>query len=102
LCLIARVKTTEALKSVFAKKDKGKMVAQPRSKLCPIRYDQRSYWVDWNTNTASLATTNGRQKLNFVIPHYTTHYTGYPVDSADLLYRKGSCTVQSPRDMAQV
>jgi hypothetical protein len=65
-------------------------VSQPRSKLCPIRYDQRSYWVHWDTNTASLATTSGRQKLNFIVPHYATHYTGYPVDSADLLYRKGS------------
>jgi putative transposase len=86
------VKATEALKSVFAnaKKDKGKSVSQPRSKLCPIRYDQRSYWVHWDTNTASLATTAGRQKLNFVVPHYAVHYTGFPVDSADLLYRKGN------------
>jgi putative transposase len=92
LICASRLKATEALKSVFAKarKDKGKSVAQPRSKLCPIRYDQRSYWVNWQTNTTSLATTAGRQKLNFVVPHYATYYTGYPVDSADLLYRKGS------------
>jgi putative transposase len=78
--------------SVFAKakKDKGKKVSQPRSKLCPIRYDQRSYWVNWDTNTVSLATTSGRQKITFVVPHYATHYTGYPVDSADLIYRKGN------------
>jgi putative transposase len=77
LICASRVKATEALKSVFAnaKRDKGKSVSEPRSKLCPIRYDQRSYWVNWETNTASLATTNGRQKITFVIPHYVTHYT---------------------------
>jgi putative transposase len=46
--------------------------------------------ADLEQYTASLATTSGRQKLNFIVPHYATHYTGYPVDSADLLYRKGN------------
>jgi IS605 OrfB family transposase len=115
LVCTARVKATETLKSVFAlrklypaklkafyqakveaekkgKPFKRKMPNPPRcpgSANCPIRYDQRSYWVDWAKQRASLATVDGRQILEFTIPPYAQKYAGYPVDSADLIYRNG-------------
>ncbi|MBN4005876.1 hypothetical protein [Nostoc sp. LPT] len=45
LVCAARVKATEALKSVYSLKKKGKTVSCPTSKRCPIRYDARSYTI---------------------------------------------------------
>jgi IS605 OrfB family transposase len=88
LICAARVKATEALRSAFARKKANRPTSQPRSKLCPVRYDQRSYWVDWEASKASLSTHAGRQLIGFAVPPYATKYAGFPVDSADLLYRK--------------
>lgn len=89
LICAARVKATEAIKSALALKKAGRKASQPRSKLCPVRYDQRSYRVDWTKCEASLASCAGRQIVKFSVPHYAASYTGYPVASADLIYRKG-------------
>ncbi len=61
----------------------------PQVKLCPIRYDVRSYWVKWETLKASLATVTGRVELPFTVPGHATRYIGSKVCSADLCYRKG-------------
>jgi putative transposase len=90
LLCAARVKATEALKSAFARRKGGRKASQPKSPLCPIRYDERSYWVSWDKQTASLASEAGRQLLSFTVPKSTQKYTGYPTASADLIYRKGS------------
>ena len=110
LVCAARVKATEAVKSALtwkAKKEKEypKRVAKahkqgrpvphfrpvhcPQSVIAPIRYDQRSYWVEWNLNRCRLATTNGRIELDFTVPAHLTQYVGYKTCSADLCYRKG-------------
>src|SRR5712664_4250165 len=77
LICAARVKATEAVKSALTWKTKVeadypkkvekakkknrpipafKPVRAPRIQFCPLRYDARSYWVKWETMTASLAT----------------------------------------------
>jgi len=110
----ARVKATESVKSALtwkAKKEKAypKMVEKakkqgkpippfkpvrcPHSELTCIRYDQRSYWVKWETMTCSLATIDGRVELPFTVPSHLQHYVGYKVCSADLCYRKGRYTL---------
>jgi putative transposase len=90
LICAARIKATETLKAAFTCRKQGKKVSQPKSKLCPIRYDQRSYRVNWTKHQVSLATAQGRQFLNFEVAGHAQKYTKYPVDSADLLYRKGN------------
>ncbi len=90
LICAARVKATEALKSAFARKKNARKATQPVSKFCPIRYDQRSYRVDWPNQTTSLSSCEGRLVIGFTVPFYATKYTGYAVDSADLIYKKGS------------
>ncbi len=117
LVCASRVKATEALRSVFAiqkiypaklKRFEAKKVkfeqkhnrpypktaprppGCPSSKLCAIRYDERSYWLDWKSLTTSLATMQGRQLVRFNVPAYYHKYQGLEVDSADLLYKKGS------------
>lgn len=114
LVCAARVKATEAVKSALtwqkkheqaypkkvakAKKQgkeppKFKPVRAPRSLICPIRYDARSYWVKWETMTASVATIAGRVQVGFTVPEYARDYIGGKPCSADLCYRKGKFTL---------
>nr|WP_297155840.1 hypothetical protein [Thermogemmatispora sp.] len=106
----ARVKATEAVKSALTwkiKKEKAylqrveqakkqgkpppvfKPVRCPRSDMTSVRYDQRSYWVHWETLTCSLSTVNGRVVLSFKVPAYYRQYSGHKVCSADVCYRHG-------------
>src|SRR6266571_4927062 len=110
LLIQARVKATETVKSALTwqkknEQDYPKKVAKalkkgkpvpvfkpvkcPHVKLCPIRYDVRSYWVKWENSTCSLATITGRVELPFTVPSYAHKYIGYRTCSADLIYRKG-------------
>ena len=110
LVCAARVKATEAVKSAltWAKKHeaaypkrvekalkKGKEpppfrpVTAPHSTIAPIRYDQRSYWVKWDSLTCSLASVAGRVEMSFTVPKHAAQYIGGKVCSADLCYRKG-------------
>jgi IS605 OrfB family transposase len=108
------VKATEAVKSALtwkAKQEKAypKKVAQalkkgrpvpvfkpvkcPQSAIAPIRYDARSYWVKWDTNTCRLATIDGRVELSFTVPSHLKQYVGHTTCSADLCYRNGRFTL---------
>lgn len=110
LVCAARVKATETVKSALTwqkkhekdflkeieqakKKDKPlptfKPVKCPHVNICPIRYDQRSSWVKWDTSTASLATVAGRVEMSFTVPQYAAQYVGYKTCSADLCSRRG-------------
>jgi putative transposase len=110
LVCAARVKATEAVKSALtwqkkhaarypklvekARKHgkeppKFKPVRCPQSKSAPIRYDQRSYWVKWESMTCSLATVASCVELTFTVPQHATQYLGGKVCSADLCERKG-------------
>jgi putative transposase len=114
LVCAARMKATEAVKSALTWKSKkeqaypkkfeqakkqGKPIPKFKPVRCPhsasasIRYDQRSYWVKWETLTCSLATVKGRVELGFTVPRHLQQYVGYQVCSADLCYRKGRYTL---------
>src|SRR6266567_1797222 len=106
----ARVKATESVKSALTwrkKNDKNypkrvakaqklnkpipvyKPVRAPQSTLCAIRYDARSYWVKWESRTASIATVAGRIQLSFTVPRHCLPYLVGKPCSADLCYRNG-------------
>ena len=110
LVCAARVKATEAVKSALTWKTKKeqaypkkvekakkqgkpipafKPVRCPHSEIGCIRYDQRSYWVKWETLTCSLATVSGRMQLPFTVPAHLAQYIGHRTCSAELCYRKG-------------
>lgn len=114
LICAARVKATEAVKSALTWKTRKeqaypkkveearkqgkpipafKPVRCPYSKLAAIRYDQRSYWVKWETMTCSLATVDGRVELPFTVPVHLVQYVGHKVCNADLCQRKGRYTL---------
>jgi putative transposase len=122
LVCAARVKATEAVKSALtwkvkkeqaypkkvAKAEKqGKPVPRfqpvrcPSSEIAAIRYDQRSYWVKWDTSMCSLATTQGRIELPFTVPEHLVQYVGYKTCSADLCYRRGRFTLHIVVDIPQ-
>ncbi|MFL5661582.1 MAG: RNA-guided endonuclease InsQ/TnpB family protein [Ktedonobacteraceae bacterium] len=110
----ARVRATESVKSALTWQKKKaaafpkkvakalklgkpapvfKPVKCPHSTLTCIRYDQRSYWVKWETLTCSLATIDGRVELPFRVPAHLAQYAGHKVCAADLCYRKGRFTL---------
>jgi putative transposase len=89
LACSSRMKAAEALKSVFAKPKK--YYSCPRSKLCSIRYDARSYSLFLDKGIVSLLTISGRKRIPIAIPEYYKEYTiGWRHTSADLLIRKNS------------
>ncbi len=91
LIVQARTKATEALRSAFARKKGGRKTGQPRSKLCPARYNLHTFKVDWANQQANLATGPGnRLVIGFSVPVYAARYVGCEVDTADLIYRKGA------------
>jgi IS605 OrfB family transposase len=120
LVCAARVKATEAVKSALTwktKKEKAypkkvakaqkqgkpippfKPVRCPQSECACIRYDQRSYWVKWQTNTASLATIDGRVELSFTVPAHLVQYIGHKTCSAELCSHKGRFTLHIVVDL---
>jgi len=86
LTCAARVKATEALKSVRARLKKGKRAHCPHSTFCPIRYDARSYQVWFERWEASLLTLSGRVRLPFSFPAYYAEYATWDTASADLIH----------------
>ena len=117
LIIQARMKATEALKSVFALKksypdrlkkfeaQKKKILAKgksfnknppkapgcPKSRGCPPRYNVHTYKLDWTSRTVNLATSPGnRLIIGFTVPPYALRYVDLPFDTADLIYRRGS------------
>lgn len=90
LVCAARVKATEALKSVRASKRKKEVVSCPQSKFCVIRYDARSYTVWFDRQELTLLTINGRIRLTFQLAEYYKQYLSWDRTSADLVRdRKG-------------
>ena len=72
----ARVKATEALKSVDQRLKQGRKAGCPTSELGPVRYDARSYWVKLGEGVASLATVAGRVCVRFSVCAYYRRYLG--------------------------
>jgi putative transposase len=85
----ARVKATEALTSAFALRKNGRKVSRPKSRSCPVRYNERTYKLSWEKQTVTLSTVNGRITLPFAVPAYAAKYAGGKTVTADLLQRKG-------------
>jgi putative transposase len=85
----ARVKATEALKSALTLHKAGRKVRQPRSNICPPRYNLHTFRVDWESRTVRMSLIAGRQTIRFRIPDYSLKYADYSTDTADLIERDG-------------
>jgi putative transposase len=89
LIIQARVKAVEALASAFTLRKNGRKVNQPQSILCPARYNDHTFRINWKENIVNLSSVSGRLKIPFTVPGYAVKYLGYPTATADLIYRKG-------------
>lgn len=89
LLIQARVKATEALKSAFDRKAKGRKVSQPCSRSCPVRYNEKTYTLNWDTHTVRLSTSAGKLSIPFTVPSYSVKYQGAKVATADLCFHQG-------------
>ena len=110
LLIQARVKATEALKSAFtwqkrhealyAKKEasakkRGKPLAKftpvkmPQSKLCPVRYNVHTYSLNWDRQEVKVSSSTGKLTIPFSVPHFSAHYAGNKIATADLISRRG-------------
>ena len=85
LVCAARVKATEALKSVAVLQRKKKTVTCPVSKRCPIRYDARSYTIWFERSELTILTIQGRVKLSFELAEYYRQYLSWNSTCADLI-----------------
>lgn len=88
LAVSARMKATEAIKSVKARLKKKQKTACPQSKQAAIRYDARSFNVWFDRNELSLLTVDGRKKISISVPEYFQQYLTWKRCSADLFIRK--------------
>lgn len=88
LAISARMKATEALKSVQSKIKAGKKASCPQSKQTSIRLDVNSYSLWLNKKIISVSTVDGRKKFPLIIPAYFEQYISWKYTSADLFVRK--------------
>lgn len=79
LCISVLNKSTETIKSALTWKKKNPNTKVPQSKLCSIRYDQRSSTFNLKNNKVSLLTQSGRiwfdfksRNLNYLLKDYKT------------------------------
>jgi len=119
LICAARVKATEAIKSVRARRKKQvqkyqqrlkeaqktgkpvkplKLAKTPHSQVCAIRYDARSFRFDRDSRMVSLVHVQqeghirNRATITVKVPAYYEQYltAQWQQESADLIYRQGS------------
>jgi IS605 OrfB family transposase len=86
LICASRNKASEVLKSLKSKKSKS----QPYFKYnLPIRYDQRSSSIFEEKSMITLASVNGRIRVNYQIPKYFKKYDAWVRRGIELVYRNG-------------
>lgn len=93
----ARQKASEAVKSAITRQKQGRETGRPQSTLCPPRYNERTYTLDWQARVANLSTVHGRIIVPLAVPDYAQRYVpsavsacvGGKATTADLIYRKG-------------
>jgi IS605 OrfB family transposase len=87
LVISARMKAVEDLKSVRALKKQGRKVSRPVMKNPTIRFDARSFRLDWKDLKAHLTLSGGRITLPVSLCKFASKYRGLPTASADLVKR---------------
>jgi len=88
LAVSARMKATEAVKSVKARLRKGQKATCPKAKQSSIRLDARSYNVWFNRGEVSILTIDGRNRFPVIVPEYFKQYLDWRRCSADLFLRR--------------
>ena len=87
LACSARVKATEALKSVQERIKQGRKANCPQSKLIPIRLDARSFSIWFPKQICTIRLVNKRIEFKFKVPKFYEPLISWKQASADLVIR---------------
>ena len=89
LCIQACNKASEALRSAFDRRKKGRKVGCPQAMSCPPRYNHHTATLKWDACEVRLSTAAGRTTIPFVLPEHYAKYVGGRTLTAELVCRKG-------------
>ncbi len=90
LVVSARMKAVEALTSAKALRKSGRTVSRPCSRHPGIRFDARSFRVDWEKRLVLLSIVDGRMKVPFHVDRHSAQFVGLPARTAEVIRgRKG-------------
>lgn len=89
LVCLARVKATEAVKSAFALKKKGRKVSAPTMKTRSMRLDDKTYRL--LQGEVSVSSVVGRLRIPYLSNPHADKWLSVAISTAtaDLVYRKG-------------
>lgn len=88
LVISARMKAVEALKSVRARAKQGRTAGCPKTENPSIRFDARSYRLDWKTGRVGLTVIGGRAEATVRFDPHSEKFRGLKTASADLVRKK--------------
>lgn len=86
LVISARMKAVESLKSVRERARQGRKVGCPRTDKAAVRFDARSFRLDWN-GIARLTLIGGRIEVPVLFDRHSETFKGLKTCSADLVRR---------------
>ncbi len=84
LVISARMKASEALKSVRERARQGRKVGCPQTAKPAVRFDARSFRLDWS-GTVRLTVIGGRIEVPFLFDRHSETESGLKTCSADLV-----------------
>lgn len=84
LVISARTKAVEALKSVRKRAGHGKKTECPKTGNPAIRFDARSFRLDWD-GRVWLTVIGGRIQVSVLFDHHSETFKGFKTSSADLV-----------------
>lgn len=85
LVISARMKASEALKSVRERARHGRKVSCPQTIKPAVRFDARSFRLDWN-GTVRLTVIGGRIEIPVLFDRHSETFKGLKTCSADLVH----------------
>jgi putative transposase len=88
LVISARMKAIEAVKSAKALKKLGRAVSCPRTAACGVRFDARTYTLDWETRDVRLTLIGGRIQASVRYDRHSERFRGLPTGSAEVIRTK--------------
>lgn len=88
LVISARMKAVEAVKSARAIQKRGGSVSCPKTGSCGIRFDARTYRLDWATGEVRLTLIGGRIKAFVQFDVHSEKFRGLKTGSAEVIRTK--------------
>ena len=88
LVISARMKAIEAAKSARALQKLGRAVSCPKTTACGVRFDARTYKLDWETLQVRLTLIGGRLQASVKDDPHSKQFRGLPTGSAEVIRTK--------------